>query len=402
MHYSNINTVKFAWEGYHYFKNWEEHIGVKDERGYARLREIGSVIMRTEGATSFLNKVIPLWDQVGIPYEIWDRHRLEKCFEGLNFDLRDFGPAKKIEHEAFGEGGTDITSAFYAPLTGYVSDPHLATLNLQLAAEATGHVEFRFGQSVTAIKKDSDGRIAGVRLESGQVISAPVVVNVAGPKSSQVTAMAFDGVDPALNDMRISTKAVRHEVAYLRSPPGVPKALAEEGVGMPLVTDLDTGVYIRPEVGGKILIGGLEADCDHPHDFVDDADAVNPSLTDWHTNYAYRAGLRMPELQMPSAADTQGIVACYDVTEDWTPIYDKSLIRGYYMAIGTSGNQFKNAGVAGAMMAELITRCEEDPSFDHDATPLQFNLEKTGCGTLDAAVFSRKRELQESSFSVLG
>ena len=31
----------------------------------------------------------------------------------------------------------------------------------------------------------------------------------------------------------------------------------------------------------------------------------------------------------------------------------------YYMAIGTSGNQFKNAGVAGAMMADLIVRVED-------------------------------------------
>jgi hypothetical protein len=42
------------------------------------------------------------------------------------------------------------------------------------------------------------------------------------------------------------------------------------------------------------------------------------------------------------------------VTEDWVPIYDKSALPGYYMAIGTSGNQFKNAGVAARLVSEMI------------------------------------------------
>ena len=28
-----------------------------------------------------------------------------------------------------------------------------------------------------------------------------------------------------------------------------------------------------------------------------------------------------------------------DVSDDWIPIYDQSSLPGYYMAIGTSGNQ---------------------------------------------------------------
>ena len=60
---------------------------------------------------------------------------------------------------------------------------------------------------------------------------------------------------------------------------------------------------------------------------------------------------------------------------DWTPIYDKSSLGGYYLAIGTSGNQFKNAGVAGDLMASLIDAIE-NKRIDHDNEPfLQF--EKT-------------------------
>ena len=70
------------------------------------------------------------------------------------------------------------------------------------------------------------------------------------------------------------------------------------------------------------------------------------------------------------------------------------------MAIGTSGNQFKNAPVAGAMMAELIETCEG--GRDHDREPVQFRLAHID-RTVDVGFYSRRREINpESSFSVLG
>ena len=61
-------------------------------------------------------------------------------------------------------------------------------------------------------------------------------------------------------------------------------------------------------------------------------------------------------------------MALYDASDDWIPIYDKSLVPGFYMACGSSGNQFKNASPAGAMMAELIEKVEAGD--DHDAEPI--------------------------------
>ncbi len=45
------------------------------------------------------------------------------------------------------------------------------------------------------------------------------------------------------------------------------------------------------------------------------------------------------------------------------------------MAIGTSGNQFKNAGVAGRLMRELIEAGESN--HDTDMKPLDFQLKRT-------------------------
>ena len=83
--------------------------------------------------------------------------------------------------------------------------------------------------------------------------------------------------------------------------------------------------------------------------------------------------MRVPNLPFPTGTNTQGIVSAYDVTPDWTPIYDKSSLDGYYLAIGTSGNQFKNAGVAGDLMATLIDMIE-NKKIDHDNEPFKYNL----------------------------
>jgi sarcosine oxidase subunit beta len=52
----------------------------------------------------------------------------------------------------------------------------------------------------------------------------------------------------------------------------------------------------------------------------------------------YRLAKRFPGLPIPN--QPQGIVDLYDVSDDWLPIYDQSSLDGFYMAIGTSGNQF--------------------------------------------------------------
>ena len=230
--------------------------------------------------------------------------------------------------------------------------------------------------------------------DAEELLHAPVVVNAAGPYSSQVTAMAYDAQASLPNDMSVTTRAMRQEVAYVPSPPGMD--YENEGY---ITADADLGVYWRPEVGGKVLIGGAEPACDAP-EYVEDPDDCPMQLTDNWTSIVYRAGLRLPSLAVPNTA--AGVVAMYDVTEDWIPIYDRSSLSGYYMAIGTSGNQFKNAGVAGKLMAELIIETENN-GRNVDEQPLQFELDYTG-HVLDTSIFSRRRVQDDSltSGTVLG
>jgi len=94
------------------------------------------------------------------------------------------------------------------------------------------------------------------------------------------------------------------------------------------------------------------------------------------------------------------VVELYDVTEDWAPIYDKTILPGFYVAIGTSGNQFKNAPVVGKMMTKLISECEA--GRDHDNDPASFRFDNVGMD-ISIGFFSRNREINKaSSNSVLG
>jgi sarcosine oxidase subunit beta len=90
----------------------------------------------------------------------------------------------------------------------------------------------------------------------------------------------------------------------------------------------------------------------------------------------------------------------YDVSDDWIPIYDKTSLPGYFVAIGTSGNQFKNAPSIGSLMAAIINH--ELAGADHDANPVQWQAPRTG-SVIDLGHYSRRRQPNPSSSnSVLG
>ncbi len=154
-----------------------------------------------------------------------------------------------------------------------------------------------------------------------------------------------------------------------------------------MLTDADAGVYMRPERGTHLLIGSLEPACDtleyvRPDNFSD-------NLSEQWTNQVWRAALRFPHLAIPNTA--QGFAALYDVSDDWIPVYDKTDLAGFFTAIGTSGNQFKNAPVVGEIMASIIV--EDRQVFTLPYTDREIDLRG----------FSRLRgKNTESSFSVLG
>ncbi len=428
VHYSTFDGIALAWEGYHYWREWAKYLEADDERGLAKFVECGCLVMKT-AHNGHLDKHVRLSRELGIPFEEWDAAKIRDRLP--IYDTRRYGPPRLMHDEGFGEpSGGELSGGVFWPTAGYISDPQLSTHNLQRAAEAKG-AEFRFGREVVGILMEKTeggcresgedaengggggrmhggqggrgggagrtrgeggggsgdgGRIRGVKLDDGTEVAAPIVVNIAGPHSAIVNRMAG-----TLDDMTIETKPLRQEVVHVPAPAG----FDFESLGI-VVSDSDIGCYVRPETGNHILIGSEDPECD-PREFVDPDDYVR-DFTEQGATQAHRYGQRVPSLGIPSGL--RGVVDLYDASDDWIPIYDKSRVPGFYMAIGTSGNQFKNAPVAGRMMAALIDYCEQ--GNDHDARPLSFRLDHIG-RQVDVGFYSRKREInRESSFSVLG
>jgi sarcosine oxidase, subunit beta len=380
-YYSTIEGSTLAYENHFYWQKWREFLKADSTETLAQYIECGCLVLMAAGGDQ-LASTQRVMTEVGVPFEILSTAELKSKLPLM--DMSSYAPPKRIDDPQFGQPNErDLDGALFSA-GGYINDPQLACRNLQQASKALG-ASYRFNVEVTRILKDGD-RVTGVRLADGSDLRAPVVINAAGPHSSQVNELA--GVAAGMN---IKTRPLRQEVVHV----AFPQEFDFSARGC-IVTDGDSGVYMRPEVGNHMLIGSLEPSCDTLE--WADPDSFNPSLTDQSTNQLWRAAQRFPALTIPNRV--QGLAALYDVSSDWIPIYDRSDLPGYFMAIGTSGNQFKNAPVVGEMMAELVEYC--GGGADHDAVPLQFHLKHLD-RDISMKFFSRKRPVNsQSSFSVLG
>ena len=366
--YSHETSCALAHEARHRWLGWREFLGYTPGP-IARYIETGGLILVRDGTDHQYENNLSILDKVGVEFQILSPQEIEKKYPGMS--LRAFGPPKSQHEEGFGEPvAGEITGGIFIPASGYVSDPQLAASNLQVAAEHKGSA-FSFNVSVTDILLEA-GAISGVQLSGGDIIRAPTLVNAAGPHSAVINDMA--GITSSLN---FTTRPHRHEVTYLAAPPGY-----RHDAGF--IVDLDAGVYQRPD-SADMLIGSADPDCDPPE--IVDPEDYNDQLTAQWTSQAVRAAQRWPELGIENNA--RGTVGLYDVSDDWIPIYDQTDLPGFYLAIGTSGNQFKNAPVVGDLMANVIE------NGAHDSSPSLLNLESLK-RSIDLSFYSRKRDIQET------
>jgi len=378
--YSTWDGVALSWEAKHCWESWRDHLGAPAGEPLARFHRTGFLMLDVPVADHA--RTAALFDRARVPYEIWDAATLRARVPQL--DVARHWPPKPVRDDAFWVEGNGELGGLWCPDGGYVDDPQLAAVNLADAARRAG-VDFVFRRAVVAVERAS-GRVRGVTLDDGSELSAPVVVNVGGPWSTKVNAVAGVG-----DDFTVAVKPMRQEVHAV-------VATGEVTENLPVVADLDLGTYFRRMPGDSVLIGGAEPECD-PLQWLDDADSADLNATaELFEAQVTRAARRVPALTVPAAP--RGLAGVYDVAEDWTPIYDRTSLDGYYVAMGTSGNQFKNAPAVGRLMAALVEAVEG--GRDHDHEPLAFTGAHTGL-TIDLGAFSRRRPLNaETSGTVLG
>jgi glycine/D-amino acid oxidase-like deaminating enzyme len=365
--YSTWAGVALAWESLHAWQDWADHLGGRGGDALATFRRTGMLVVPADAA--LLAETTALFDRAGVPWEHWSGDEIARRAPAM--DPGAFGPPRPVGSEEFFAPAHGRVDGLWTPDAGYVDDAQLAAQNLATAAEAHG-ARYLLRRTVTGLHHHGDRWTVGT---SDGDLTADVVVNAAGPWSGRINALA--GVE---DDFAVSTRPMRQEVHQVAAP----EAYADEAAVA--LADLDLGTYLRPAGPEQMLVGGLEPECD-PLEWLDDPDQVDPHPTvERFRAQVTRAARRMPGLGVPNRPS--GVVGVYDVADDWTPIYDRTRAPGYFVAIGTSGNQFKNAPLVGRLMATLVAEVRAGRDHDHD--PVRLTLPRTG-HTIDLGTFSRRR-----------
>jgi sarcosine oxidase, subunit beta len=365
--YSTWAGVALAWESLHAWRQWGVHVGARAGDSLAVFRRTGMLVLPAD-AVRFA-QTVALFDRAGLPWERWTADEITRRTPAL--DPHAFGPPRPVDSDEFFAPAHAQLDGLWTPDAGYVDDAQLAAQNLATAAEANG-ARFLLRRTVTALRRDR--RRWTVSTTEGD-LEAEIVVNAAGPWSGRVNALA--GVE---DDFRVTTRPMRQEVHHVAAP------REYDGDAAVALADVDLGTYVRPAGEGHLLVGGLEPACD-PLEWIDDPDTVDlrPTAERFRAQ-VIRAARRMPELRVPN--QPKGVVGVYDVADDWTPVYDRTREPGFFVAIGTSGNQFKNAPLVGLLMATLIAAVRGGQ--DHDRDPVALVLPRTG-HAIDLGSFSRLR-----------
>jgi len=183
------------------------------------------------------------------------------------------------------------------------------------------------------------GRVEGVRLGDGDVISAGLVINAAGPWCNVVNAMAGWEHRWTLHPTRIQT-VYREWPSDLGAIPGA--------------ADSSTGIYFRPDSGGRrVLVGSVREEdelevVDDPDDFKRGPDAAFTERT--------LASFHHRVLGLEPRGQVSGIAGLYTINrEDVHPIVGPSGIDGFWVANGFSGHGFKLAPSIGSLIAQAVT-----------------------------------------------
>lgn len=348
-----------ASEGRRLWQSWPELLQVEDPLGMARFREVG-VLWLAPGGVADLEPSIRHRTALGAAVELLDREKLSVRYPDL-----------RVPDEAPGVTG------ILEPESGYVDDPALAAHNLRLAAEAAG-ARFLFATKATDItwrfteNAGTAREITGVVTSSGAALSAPVVVNAAGPCSWQVGLLAQA-------PLALSTAPVR--VPFLE---GTAPAVGRAATPLPVLMDLATGIACKPDPFRFRLEGLGARDRLDYHVDPDRPDPVVPAALRKRMLAALSA--RLPSMKLHSPRPLVGV---RDVTvADGKPLLDRTDVEGYFVAIGLGDLGFRAAPALGWLTAELVDAV--NLGHDHDTRPLVVRLPVSG-DLFDLGAFSRLR-----------
>lgn len=306
--FSHPANIRLSQEAVRLFERFEEQFGVD-----INFQQVGYL---------FLAQSEEVWQEFLADVEIQRQHNVPVEVLPPD-DIRRRWPYLEVD---------DLQGATFCPEDGY-ADPYSAAMGFANAARRLG-VRIEERTKVVGIRIESS-RVRGVKTTKG-TISAPVVVNVAGPWGGEVARMA--GFD-------LPVLPYRRQVFTTKAFDAIPKPV-------PMIIDSEPAFYFRGE-GVGILMG--MSDRDEPSSFN--------MKVDWRflERVVEVAVHRAPILE--EAEILRGWAGLYDITPDENPIIGELPgAKGFFCAIGFSGHGFQQSPTVGRILSDLIL--DGETAFD--------------------------------------
>lgn len=232
----------------------------------------------------------------------------------------------------------DFAAFGWEPRGGY-GDAYRTAQAFAAAARRSG-ATVRQGARVVELLGDRRG-VQGVRLADGTTLTTDTVVVAAGPWSPAL-----------LSPLGVELPVRAHRETIVLVAPGA------DVTGVPVLSDLVSLQYVRPEPGGELLVGNSDLSVLEPADPDRYADTADPAFLE---TAAEKVARRFPGL--PDAAVSSTYAGCYDVTPDFNPVISRTDVPGLVVAAGFSGHGFKIAPAVGELVADLVVDgCSRDPA----------------------------------------
>lgn len=311
----NIQLSRYS---LHVYQSFPETMAVDGERADIDFKQRGYLFLATEAMMPRLEKHMRRQHTHGVPSQLLGKRELSAIIPELHLD--------------------DLAGGLYCAEDGYL-DPYSVMHGYIRNAKKLG-AQYAYEEVDTVLTER--GRVTGVRLMSGRVCRAPIVVNCAGAWAAHLSAKI---------GLPLPVVPLRRQVFQIDPAEPFTKEL-------PLTID-PTGVYFRHE-GEKVLTGF--------------SDEIEPGI-DFSWQRAFFTERIWPVLaqRVPNFTKVKverGWAGLYDYnTEDHNAIVgEHPELRGYYVAFGFSGHGMQQAPAVGKALSERIRTGKYDTI---DLSPLR-------------------------------
>ena len=301
--------IRFSLEAIGVFERFQEEFGV--DIGY---RRIGYLFLISDPA-----------DLAGYRGRMALQRRLGVDVREISpADARVIVPALRVD---------DLIAAVWGPTDG-MAGPAEVTNGFARRARELG-VRIVEGVTVTGIDV-AHGGAQGVTTSQGAV-SAPLVINAAGPSAARIGRLA--GVD-------VPVQPRRRHIFFTEPFPEIPGPV-------PLTTDRATGFYFRKEMEQLLLSPGDVEDIGEDFDVPVDRARIDETVE--------KALHRIPIVEKARIAG--GWAGLRPLTPDdhaiigWAPGVD-----GFFLAVGFGGHGFQHSPATGRYVSEWLL--DGKPSLD--------------------------------------